>query len=224
MDKKKSAFIKLAVIKGLMALFALSPRADAKPLLLNGTAAIVDKTLITLQDAYIFRALHRFKAGESPVLLLEEGEDLKKTVQKLVFEEMVYTEMKAVKLEGNIKSETQHWLGTEKSKNPSQARAWKEISQRFGLSEGQAIDRMVRSAQVEQFLQKKVETMTPIITEEEVQRYFKQNEARFRGNSFESLRPSIVVLLKKQSLQKSLEEWVRSLKEKYAVVSLLEAN
>ncbi|NBY19398.1 hypothetical protein EBQ74_03955 [bacterium] len=68
----------------------------------------------------------------------------------------------------------------------------------------------------------KIETVTPVITEDEAQKYFKRNEAQFRGRSYESLKPNIVVLLKKQAVQKSLEEWVRSLKEKYEVTMLLE--
>ena len=65
--------------------------------------------------------------------------------------------------------------------------------------------------------------MTPVITESEVQKYFKRNEAQFRGRSFENLKPNIIVLLKKQAVQKNLEEWIKSLKDKYEVTLLLES-
>ena len=195
--------------------------SEAKPVLLNGTAAVVEKTLISVQDAYIYRALQRFKSAENPAVLIEDGEDLKKTVQKLVFEQMVYTELKAMKVENNFKPTQSSWLAVEKNKGRS--KVWRDLLSHFGLSETQAVERMNRSQQVEEFLQRKAETMTPIITEDEAQKYFKQNEAKFRGSSFETLKPSIVILLKKQILQRGLEEWVRFLKEKYAVVSLLEA-
>ena len=67
--------------------------------MINGTAAIVDKRVITIQDAYIFRSLNRIKTGVQPVLSEEEGDELKRTVQKLILEGMVLAEMKNIQKE-----------------------------------------------------------------------------------------------------------------------------
>src|SRR5687767_12881402 len=67
----------------------------AKPIILNGTAATVGKHLVTVQDARFYRALQRFQGDEADVFKVEEGEELRRTVQKIVLEEMVATEMKS---------------------------------------------------------------------------------------------------------------------------------
>ena len=59
-------------------------------------------------------------------------------------------------------------------------------------------------------------------SEDEVLRYYRRNDAQFRGRSYESIRPNIIVLLKKQGVQKNLEEWIKALKDKYEVSMLLE--
>jgi len=203
----------------LLVIFAGS--AHAAPVLLNGTAATVGKVLITIHDAYFFGALEAFKRGDPNPLKREEGLELKKIVQKMVFEEMVYAEMKSLQFQEGSRADAIKSVKAGKTKG--RAAAWREILSQYGKSESEAIDQMLKSIQVERFIQKKVETLTPIITEGEAERYYKQNASRFGGSAYENLKPSIVVLLKKQHMQKGLEEWVRFLKDKYGVTNLLES-
>ena len=187
--------------------------------LLNGTAAVVGKTLLTVQDVYLYRSILRFKEGESPAVLKETDDLLKKTVQKLIFEEMVFNELKSFQYEGVSKSDAEKLASQNRAKHPQD---WKAIQSTFQISEKELTDRLMRALLVEKFLQKKVDTLTPVITDSEIQAYYKQNESKFKGNNFEELKPSIVVLLKKQKMQKGLEDWIKFLKEKYAGVNHLD--
>ncbi len=194
----------------------------ASPIILNGTAATVGNRLVTIQDARFYRALQRFREGESDVFRAEEGEELRRTVQKLVLDEMVFAEMKSFQFEAGNRAEAEKNLRAERSKGKSREGVWKEFLLRFGKTEAVAVDRLHKTLQVDKFLQKKVETLTPIVTEAEAERYFQQNQSRFYGNTFDHLKPSIILRLKKERMQKGLEEWVKFLEDKYGVNNLLE--
>ena len=204
-----------------LALLIVSGTAFAaeKTRLIDGTAASVAKKLITVQDAYFYRGLQRFREGQPNVLVIEEGDELRHTVQKIVFEEMVYLEMKSFQVEGGWRDEVVKAIQLQRSKGHE--KEWKEILNRFGRPESTCIDWILKGIQVERFLQKKVDTLTPVITEAEADRYYKQNEAKFNSNPYEKLKPSIILLLKKERLSKALEEWVRVLKDKYGVTNYL---
>jgi len=191
---------------------------DSRGALTNGAAAVVNKKVVTVQDAFIFRALQRVKAGAQPIVFEEEGEELKKTVQKLVFEEMVLAEMKLLSKDSNIPSDAPKWFKESKE----QKNGLEVIRKRYGVPESELLQKINRTSSADRFVQLKIETVTPVITEDETQKYFKRNEAQFRGRSYENIKPNIVIMLKKQAVQKSLEEWVKSLKEKYEVAMLME--
>ncbi len=186
----------------------------------NGTAATVGKALITIQDARFYRALNRFVAGEPKPLEPENGEALRKTVQKMAFEEMVFLEMKAIQFDGGSRAQVEEPLRRARSAEKSKG-SFNTLLKTYGRTESEALERWSKSVQVERFLQKKVETLTPIVTMKEVETYFNQNRDRFKGSNFEALRPSIEVLLKKERMRKGLEEWIRFLRDKYGVVNHL---
>ena len=201
----------------LLFCFCLVP-SISRGVLINGTAAIVDKRVITIQDAYIFRSLNRIKTGVQPVLSEEEGDELKRTVQKLILEGMVLAEMKNIQKEIAVQSEVTAWL----KENSTKRKGILEVMKRFDQTEAELAQRMTRTLSADRFVELKIQTVTPVITDEEIIKYYKRNEAQFRGRSFDNLKPNIIVLLKKQAVQKSLEEWVKSLKDKYTVTLLLE--
>lgn len=195
--------------------------AAEKRVLINGIAATIGTTVITIHDVYLYRALQRFCDRQSPAIVSEEGETLKKSVQKVVFEQMVYNELVSFQFAGEGRGTTENMVA--KARKEGGDGSWQEILSRFSVSEAEAIDRIYRISQVEKFLQKKVDTLTQVITDAEVEKYFTQNAERFRGSSLEQLKPSIVLLLKKERAQKGLEEWVRFLKDKYRVQNALDS-
>lgn len=201
----------------LFAYFSLL--AFSKTTLLNGTAASVGKDLITVQEAYIYRALQRFKNREYPVVQIETGENLKRTVQKAAFEHMVYLELKSFEFEGSSRAGIEKEIQEGKRHKPKE---WESIASKFQVSEKDLTERYYRGYEVERFMQKKVDTLTPMITDAEAERFFKENPTRFKGSSFEQMKANIQVLLKKQHIQKGLEEWIQFLKEKYGFAILLE--
>ena len=193
--------------------------ASGKPVLFNGTAAIVSKKVLTISDAYIYRAIVRFRDGEASPIKLEQGEELTRTVQKVVLQEIVLKEMQSYKFVGTTRKVVEKWLQEEKEKG--REKVWDSLAKTFEKAESEMVDRLWRQWQVEDFIQKKIDTLAPIVTEAEAQKYYKTNEVRFRGTSFETMKPNILTLLKKQETQKGLDEWIKSLKERYVVTNIL---
>ncbi|MEZ4751883.1 MAG: hypothetical protein R3B54_14995 [Bdellovibrionota bacterium] len=188
--------------------------------LLNGTAAKVGKTIITIEDAYFYHALNSFKAGVEDSLSRPSPAELRKTVQKMIFEEMVALEAQSFKFQEVPKGLAQAQINRQKGK--SRPEHWRQILSRFGKTESTALSLLDRSILVERFVQRKVETLTPIITDVEVERYYRQNAARFKDKTVETAKPTIVLILKKQRVENGLEEWIRFLKKKYQVAEFLE--
>jgi hypothetical protein len=201
-----------------LCLFLWGGNLLADKVMIDGTGASVGKKLITVQDGYFYRSLQRFHEGAPSTNTLEQGEELKRTIQRMAFEDMVSSEMKSFEFEGDQKEAVDKAFDTSKAKTREALARWLV---RYGKSEREAREQLLKTLNVEKFLQKKVETLTPIITDAEVEKYYKQNQTRFQGTDLESLRGNILVLLKKERMQKGLEEWVRFLKEKYGVTTLI---
>jgi hypothetical protein len=199
-------------------LFLSAVALSAPKVMIDGTGAAVGKKLITVQDAYFYRALQRFREGAPATNNLEQGEELKRTIQRMAFEDMVSSEMKSFKFEGGQEATMESVLSSSKAKTREALERWRK---KYRKSAGDVREQLLKTLNVEKFLQKKVETLTPIITDAEVEKYYKQNQTRFQGTDLESLRGNILVLLKKERMQKGLEEWVRFLKEKYGVTTLI---
>lgn len=190
-------------------------------MILDGTAARVGDVVVTVQQAYAYRSIKGFLDGEADPLVVETGEALRRSVQKFVFEEMVLAEIKSLQFEAGGLAEAEKALQNQFAKSKQRREIWKRILLRYKLTEAAAQKICARTLQVERFVQKKVETLTPVITQAEVERYYEQNKAKFSQSDIEALRPNILLLLKKEKTQKGLEEWVRGLKNKYRVVNLL---
>lgn len=209
-------------MRALLAPLLLSSLAlGAGSIILDGTAARVGDVLVTVQQAYAYRAIKGFLEGEADPMVLEAGEALRRTVQKYVFEEMVLFEIKSLQFDAGGVADADRALKNQFAKNRARKEIWKRILLRYKLSESAALKICARTLQVERFVQKKVETLTPVITQSEVERYYEQNKNKFKQSDLEALRPNILLLLKKEKTQKGLEEWVRGLKNKYQVVNLL---
>lgn len=186
----------------------------AAPSLVNGIAATLGKANLTVQDAQVFRSVLRFLDGTKPTVLLEEGAELKQTVQKLVFEEMVYAESQGFEFEGGSDAQANQALQKAKAR-PNGLEEWKSILKRFFLTEAEAVAIVKKHFRADRFLQKKVETLTPIVTESEIQRYFRQNATQFSGKKLGQVRGEIVAGVKKDRTEKGLQDWMRYLTDKY---------
>jgi len=203
----------------LALLWILQSSSFAALELTNGAAASVGTRVITVRDAAFYRALQKFREGGNNPFVKESGEELKKTVQKVALEEMVYLEMKSFRYGSSERAEAEKLLRQKKALD--KAGSFKRILREFGKSENQAIDSLARSLEIEKFLQKKIETLTPVITDAEVERYYRQNPGRYPVGDMESNRAQIIRDLKFERMQKSLEDWVQSLREKYKFVNHL---
>jgi hypothetical protein len=134
---------------------------------------------------------------------------------------MAHEEMKSFKFEDVTAAEAQK-LFNEKTKGRKPLVS--ELLKRFSKSEAQALERLKITWSVEKFLQKRVETLTPIITQDEVKQSFQLQKSRFAGKSFESVQEELSRELRKERLRKSFEAWVLSLREKYNYTNYLDAG
>ncbi|MBI3294296.1 MAG: hypothetical protein HYZ71_06145 [Deltaproteobacteria bacterium] len=182
-----------------------------------GTAAALGDTILTVQETYFFRAIRDLVDGNGVNVAPAGQEDLKKAVSRLLFEEMVMGEIRSLKAATVTRAQAQaRWNGLK-----SNEKRWGLILKEFSRTEGEAVEAILRRMEVELYLSKKVETLTPIITDGEIERYYQQNQSRFQGETLESQRGNIRTLLQKLRVERSLEEWIRFLRDKYAVVNLL---
>lgn len=202
-----------------IALFLLcSVKGVSAPELLNGVAASVGQTLVTIQDAYIYRALQRFRIGQKPALLLDKGQALKSTVQKLVFEEMVISEAKALEFKDPDPQEAEKVLRLQTSKgNLSE---WKAVLNRFSLKESEALKRLQRTLVAEKFFKKKIDSLTPLVTDGEIAQYIANNSDRIKSLGADS-KATVTAILKKERTDKGLQGWIQFLTEKYSASVLL---
>lgn len=190
--------------------------------IINGTAATVGKTLITFDDAHFYEALQKFWYGEKPSPP-SENERLARIVQRMMLGEMVIREMENAVTSPQAKIEIEKKIKVLRKK-PETGKRWQEILKRYGKTETAAVENLAKSFEVEKFVQKKAETLTPIVTDTDAERYFKQNQAKFSGKDLESMKPKIIWIIKQEKMRKGFEDWVRFLKEKYKASLLLEGS
>lgn len=193
--------------------------SQAVPLLLNGAAATVGNKTITLQAADFYRAVQRFREGIPNPTAPESLEDRKKTVQKAALEEMVFMEMKSFRYGKSERVEAEKIIRTRKAADKTGG--LKKILSQYQKNESDVVAALAKSLEVEKFLQTKIDTLTPVITDAEIERFYRQNGARYPGGDLESNRAQIARELKVEKMQKALEEWVQSLREKYKFVNHL---
>ncbi len=198
--------------------------ADVSPsIVVNGIAAEIAGRPLTLEEVFIHRALDKVKSGQSDLLAVEKGEALHAAVQKMLLEEMVFGEMKSLNFDGGPKAEATKILA-DRRKTQSFRVEWDKFLAHFALGEEKAISLLWRSIQVDKFIEKKVETLTPLLTSDVVDRHLIANNPGWEGmpeDRRRELRQRAERLLKKERMGQQLQEWVLRLKRKYSVVQYI---
>ncbi len=191
----------------------------AQAAVVDGTAAKVGEKLITIREARLYQGVLVFGEGAVPSPKGPTPAELNRVVQKIIFEEMVYGEAKQFQIKGNPKKEAEQKVQSFRKKN---AKAWNDLLSTYGGSDSAVEALLSRANIVAQFVDRRVETLTPIITQAEIERYYHQNSGNYEGRTLKELRPTIESILKKQKVEQGMQEWVRFLKKKYEVANLLE--
>ncbi|NBT57734.1 hypothetical protein EBT16_03010 [bacterium] len=199
-------------------LLLISGAANTHAALVNAVAGKVGDQLITVQDAYFFRGLQRFRSGTRPVVLIETDKSLKATIQKTMFEKMIVQEAKTVGFKETASSEASEFL--KRKKEQGHASDWAQLLRAFSISEGEALRRLQEGLLAEKFLQKKIESLTPVITDSEVEQYIKNYPERAKKLGDKN-RLMIAEALKKERIDKGLQDYIDFLTEKYSATLLL---
>ena len=187
--------------------------------MINGTAARVGSTPISLQDVYFYDSVMKLSKSEVSDEI-PQGEPLKKLIQKVMLMEMVLLEM------GNPEPSSKALFEIESRfknlrKNKKLSSAWNTLKSHFGKSDKFIYAYYFRSEEVERFLEKKAEALTPLVTDADLEKYIRENMQKFKNQDVTVLKPNISWLIKREKMQKGLEDWVRFLTEKYKAVNLL---
>lgn len=189
--------------------------------LLNGAAGRVGKNVFTVEDVRFFYNLLRWKDGSSTSIQNPpDREALYQAAQKLVFEEMILAEMRSLKMEGGNRSTAEQQVKELKKKVGEST--WNDLLARYKKTETSVLNQIQRALDVEKFLEKKVETLTPEVTPAEAENYYKQNAEKFGGGSFESMKSVVMRTLQKNQMEKGLHEWITSLRDTHGVANLVE--
>lgn len=204
----------------ILAFFLLlsQSRSSSTPILINAVAGKVGDHLITVQDAYCFRAIQRLRSGEHPVIVFETDKKLKATIQKAMLEQMIVEEAKAVSFKDPDPKQTQDII--KRVKEVSAGAEWKVLLKSFSMSEAEAIKRLNQGVLAERFLKKKVDSLTPVITDAEIDEYSRNYPEKVK-NLGEKNRSLIAEALKKERIDKGLQDYIDFLGEKYSAAYLL---
>jgi hypothetical protein len=203
---------------------AQGARTPSNKTLIDGMAAKISGQILTVREARFFLALQRFRDGKTDPFAPEGQGELRSSVQRYLLEEMVYSELKSLKFEGGSRGDAEKSLAQRK-KAPA-SKTWDRLLKTYGKTDAETVDRVWKSQQAEKFIQRRVETMTPIVTSSEIDRYIRQKAAsqdkRVDDRDLEKQRPQAAQELKKDLMRKELEEWIVLLKRKYSVTNYLE--
>ena len=213
---------RFAVLFAVLFAVCVAASGFAAPTLVDGIAATYGDRVVTVQDVYLYRALMRLVEGKGDPLDLETGERLQKSTQRLLFEALVQAELEELADKGkNFGSPVGMLAG---ATLPAIRQAGGRVSldqalKRFGRSEAQAEAVLERHRRVEDYLVRKLETLTPVLTEAELRRFFEKQGRK--GSSFEEARPLLERRLKEERRTRGLEEWARYLRDKYKATNLV---
>jgi hypothetical protein len=198
-------------------------RSEVSAIVINGVAAEVAGKPITLEEVYLHRGLSRVKNNELGLLDLEKGEALKNSVQKRVLEQMVTGEMTSLNFDGGPRREAAGLLADRKKKAGFRTE-WDKFLNYFRLTEDKAVVLLWRSMQVDRFIEKKVETLSPLLTPDVVDNHLATSNPEWMSlpePKREELRTRTERLLRKERMSEQLKEWVMRLKRKYSVVQYI---
>lgn len=191
---------------------------NAEPVLINAVAGKVGDRLVTIQDAYFYRGLQRIRAGEHPVVLFETDKNLKATVQKVMFETMILEEAQVVDFKDPDVKRTNEII--KKAKDQGQGVEWNRLLKTFAISESDAIKKLSQGVLAEKFLKKKIDSLTPVITEVELEQYISNHPEKVKKLGDKN-RLLITEALKKEKIDKGLQDYIDFLTEKYSATLIL---
>lgn len=194
--------------------------SSAAPYFIDGTAATVGKTLVTLEDVRFFRAVQKYLAEDKPGAAGETPEELRKALRKLIFEEMLLEEMTSLRVVPSGAAEAERRFRNRRAKD--RGGVWKDIARRYRKTEAQFVERIRREIDASHFLERKVQTLSPRITPAEVDRHLHLNSAKFGKYPPARARNEALSELKRKRTEEGLEEWIRFLRDKYGVANYFE--
>lgn len=191
--------------------------------LIDGIASSVGKSVQTVRDAYLHRALQQFWNDRYEGAPVETGDVLKKTVQRITFEEMILQEMSSLKVHVFSKAQVDEMLKSRKIKNKDAT--LQKIMARFGVkSKKKVMDQIWRFIEVDGYVQKRAETLAPIVLDVDIEKYYKEHKDQgvLSGKKLENIKPMVAQMIQEETVQKNFQEWIATLLRKYSPIYYLQ--
>jgi hypothetical protein len=135
-----------------------------------------------------------------------------------MLERMILLEAKAVEFKVTQPQEAAQLVKSQASNGRSLE--WKAILSSFSLNPAQALEKLQSSLYAEKFLKRKVDTLTLLVTEADIDSYMRNYPERVKKLSGD-VRQWITEALKKERRDKGLQDWIDFLTEKYTATYLL---
>lgn len=192
--------------------------------IIDGIAASIGKNPITYREAYLHRSLLEFWDDRYNSAPLETGDVLKKTVQRIAFEEMIIQEMNSLKIHIYPKTSIEKMVADRKIKNKEAT--LKKMLTRFGVkSKKTALDILWRTLEVDGYVKKKAEALNPITLEADIKKYYEEHKDQpgLAGKKLEDVKAVVVEMIKSESVQKSFQEWIQVLIRKYSPIYYMQS-
>lgn len=173
----------------------------------NGVLFSIGGVPHTLKEVRFFLALREFKEGRDPLKKLEEVPSLIEAGQQLALDLMVLSDMKDIL---SVKKEDGDFRKLAKDKRGSFEKVLSFLKQ----NESQAFKVMDHRYEAQNLLQKKIGTLTPIISSHEIEKFFKNHSDEYVNQSLVQVSNLIAEKLRSERTQNALRDWVNSLKQK----------
>jgi len=192
--------------------FALKSSSYA---LINGVGAKVADRLLTIQDAQFYHLLLQFNEGHLQKIYRDSDEHLRKAIQKWMFNTMVAKEIESLKISDDktFQNEIKD-LQAKARKHP----LWTKLLKEFSHSESEAMALLTQAVRADRYVERKIATLALMPSEDEMQRYWTEKQGKNPTGNYQEYRPKILLELKKQKMEKALEEWVVVLRERFNAV------
>jgi len=206
------------LIGSLLVAFMLSRSSLGAPKLLNALAAKVGNQVVSVQDAYIFRSFQRLRTGQKPFVMAEEGNALQETIKKVILQKMILLEAQAVEFKDPSPQEASQLIRNWKQKGYGDE--WGKLLLYFSLTETEAQTGLQQELYAEKFLKRKIEALTQLVTEADIDAYIKAYPAKIKKLSGDTRR-LVADALRKEKTDKGLQDWIDFLMDKYSVTYLI---
>ena len=181
----------------------------AAPLVLTQTVGTSAFQVVTSREVQAMELVAQALEGETKTPLIELSGN---AANRTLYEIAIYREaqsLAAIKEDPEVIAKLVASVQKRLQKKPE----WKKLH----VSESELKSWIERKKVASDYMKLKANSLTGIITDQEIQDYYTQNRVKFGSTPLEAQRDNIRLFLQKQSQKQRVREWMTALKSKYQI-------